>query len=278
MIYSISGAEALSRRTVHPSPGTGIEHWGTVFFGPRVSTSEQAGPQATMSDLNPNETILPHFHGTTQFQLFPAGSGTIGKSGVLQPLMVQYKDHHTAYGPIIAGPCGLSFMALRIRTGVSAPVYLDRPGYREQLKPSKRRNWLSAPQNLSTIPVLENRKEVLWEPLFDSAKIDDGMAAHMLRMGANMAVSGPDPKAAGGYYVVVVNGAMVLKCHFGRWWRLSRPKMVTRFAPANRVWKRLFCSFLAKMRNTRAGCFCLVQLTMRMTMIRRSQFGDRHDS
>lgn len=209
MIHAMSGTEALSKRSMHPSPGTGIEHWGTVFFGPRSSTSAQSGPQATMSDLNANETILPHFHGTTQFQLFTAGSGIIGKSGALTPLMVQFKDHHTAYGPITAGPGGLSFMALRIRTGVSAPVYLKDPGYKEQLRPSKRRNLFSAPQILSTAPVMESRKEASWEPLFDPARIDDDMAGHLLRLGGNMAARGPDPGAAGGYYVFVANGSMV---------------------------------------------------------------------
>lgn len=209
MIYSMSGTEALSRRTMHPSPGTGIEHWGTVFFGPRSSTSVAPGPQATMSDLNANETILAHFHGTTQFQLFTAGSGIIGKNGALTPLMVQFKDHHTAYGPITAGPGGLSFMALRIRTGVSAPVYLNRPGYKDHLRPSKRRNLLSAPQVLSTPPVLESRKEVSWEPLFDQFAIDDEMNGHLVRMGANMSAMGPDPKASAGYYVFVANGSMI---------------------------------------------------------------------
>ena len=65
------------------SPGTGIEHWGTEFFGPRSSLGEAPGPQATMSDLNANETVVAHFHGTTQFQLFAAGSGTIGKGAPL---------------------------------------------------------------------------------------------------------------------------------------------------------------------------------------------------
>jgi hypothetical protein len=162
-----------------------------------------------MSDMNANETIVPHFHGTSQFQLFAAGSGTIGKRGdVLQPLTVQFKDHHTAYGPVVAGPQGLSFMALRIKTGDSAPVYLDKPGYREKLKPSKRRNLLSSPVSLSIAPVLEHRREASWEPLFDAEKIDDGMAAHVLRLGAGMAAMGPDPKAAGGYYVFVANGSL----------------------------------------------------------------------
>jgi hypothetical protein len=122
---------------------------------------------------------------------------------------VQYKDHHTAYGPVIAGPQGLSFAALRIKTGNSAPVYLDKPGYRDHLKPSKRRNWIAPPVVLSIEPVLQSRKEKAWESLYDNSQIDDGMAAHVLRLGAGMAALGPDPGTAGGYYVFVANGSML---------------------------------------------------------------------
>lgn len=209
MIYTKNGTEALAARDVVISPGTGIKHWGTVFFGPRTSHGDAPGPQATMSDMNAHETIVPHFHGTTQFQLFVAGSGTIGaRKTPIAPLTVQYKDHHTAYGPVIAGAQGLSFMALRIKTGNSAPVYLDKPGYREQLRPSKRRNLLSSPVAFSIAPVLEHRTEVAWEPLFQAEAIGDGMAAYVVRLGAGMTTPGPDPRRAGGYYVFVGNGTL----------------------------------------------------------------------
>lgn len=208
MIYTRSGPDALAKRDVVISPGTGIPHWGTVFFGPRSSSAPAPGPQATMSELNPGESLTPHFHGITMFQLFIAGSGTIGKAAHrLQPITVQFKDHHTAYGPVVAGPQGLSFVALRMVTGNSAPIYLDRPGYREQLKPSKRRNLTSAPVGLSIEPVLKSRKETVWEPLFDQG--DDEMRAQVVRLGANMAVDGPDPRNSAGYYVFVANGSLM---------------------------------------------------------------------
>ena len=209
MIYTMSGTEALSKRETIISPGTGLAHWGTVFFGPRSSTSVAPGPQATMTEMRPNESIIPHFHGVTQFQLFPAGTGKIGKGGdEIRPLVVQYKDRHTAYGPVVAGPQGLSFMALRIKTGDSAPVYLDKPGYREKLKPSKRRNWLSSPVTLSTEAAMMHREAVSWAPLFDAAKINDEMAAHVVRLGAGMKAMGPDPGISAGYYVFVANGSL----------------------------------------------------------------------
>lgn len=208
MIHSISGVEALARRHVVKSPGTGIDHWGTEFFGPRSSTSVAPGPQATMSEMNAHETIVPHFHGTTQFQIFAAGSGRLGRDGILQPITLQFKDHHTAYGPVVAGAQGLTFMALRIKTGDSAPVYLDKPGYRDKLKPSKKRNLVSSPVGLSIAPVMQYRKEAVWESLYAEHDIKDEMAAHMLRLGAGMAASGPDPKRSGGYYLFVANGTL----------------------------------------------------------------------
>jgi hypothetical protein len=207
MIYTRNGADALAGREVVISPGTGFQHWGTTFFGVRTSTGPGAGPQATMSELQAHETILPHFHGVTMFQLFIAGSGTIGNRGQeLRPLTVQFKDHHTAYGPVTAGPQGLSFVALRLISGASSPVYMGKPGYREQMQPSKRRNLTSSPVQFSIEPVMQARTEVVWEDLLEG---NDGMRAQLVRLGAGMSVPGPDPRRAGGYYVFIGNGSLL---------------------------------------------------------------------
>jgi hypothetical protein len=207
MIHAKDGTEVLDTLKPVISPGSGIEHWGSSYFGPRYSTAEiSAGPQALMTQMAANETILPHFHGVAQFQIFPSGAGMMAKTEV-RPLMLQYKDHHSAYGPLVAGPQGLTFIALRNRIGDSAPVYLSKPGYKEKLKPSKRRNWVSPHINLSTRPVLQFRKEVAWEPVFEQ-EIKDEMSAQLLRLGAGMSAMGPDPKLGGGYYVFVANGTM----------------------------------------------------------------------
>jgi len=208
MIYTRNGAEALAKRVDVISPGTGIRHWGTVFFGPRSSSGPGPGPQATMSELTPNESVMPHFHGVSMFQLFIDGSGTVGNRGQqLNPLTVQFKDHHTAYGPIVAGPQGLAFVALRIFTGNSEPVYLDKPGYRDRLKPSKRRNVSSEPIVFSVEPVMQHREAPVWETLLEDPQ--DGMHAQVVRIGAGQGVPGPDPHLAGGYYVFVGAGSLV---------------------------------------------------------------------
>jgi hypothetical protein len=211
MIYVKSGAEAIEGFYVKDYPQfDNKKHWCSDIFGPRYSYAKAPGPQALMVDMEPGEVVRPHFHGTAQFQLFPAGAGTIGrKNEPIQSLMVQFKDRHTAYGPLVAGPNGLTFVSLRVFTGVSAPVYLDDPQLRDKLKPSKRRNWLSPRLALSTVSVLRHRAAPVWEPLWDPATIDDEMNAQLLRLGAGQSVAGPDPKRAAGYYVFAVNGSML---------------------------------------------------------------------
>ena len=209
MIYAKNGMEVLDNLTAVNSPGSGIEHWGSSYFGPRYSRAEVGrSPQALVTEMAADETILPHFHPVPQFQLFPAGSGKMGREDV-QPLMVQYKDRHSAYGPLVAGPNGCTFIALRNKTGDSAPVYLSKPGYKEKLKPSKRRNWISPHISLSTRPVLKFRKDVAWEPVFQAERtIVDELDAKLVRLGAGMSTAGPDPKLGGGYYVYVANGSL----------------------------------------------------------------------
>lgn len=208
MIHVKDGIEVLDNLQPVNSPGSGIEHWGASYFGPRYSSAEVSrSPHALMTQMAANETILPHFHGVIQFQIFPSGSGVMGKTE-LRPLMLQYKDRHTAYGPLVAGPHGCTFIALRNRIGDSAPVYLSKPGYKEKLRPSKRRNWISNHIGLSTRPVLQHRKDIAWEPIYDPEKITDEMSAQVVRLGADMTVLGPDPKKGNGYYVYVANGGM----------------------------------------------------------------------
>jgi hypothetical protein len=217
MIYTVNGTEALKHRRLVTSRGTGESHWSAEFLGPRDTSNETSmAPHALVTDMSPNETILPHFHGMAQFQIFSGGSGRMGRENV-RPLVVQFKDHHTAYGPVVAGPQGLTFFAMRMHTFDSGPVYLGKPGYREKLKPSPRRNLLSPPLVLSTAPVLASRTDITSEPVY-AETYEDGLSATVLRMGAGMTATGPDPSCAGGHYLFVVNGS--LECagsHYPLW-------------------------------------------------------------
>lgn len=211
MIQALSGSEALANRRAVKSTGTGLTHWGAPYFGPRHAYAEPnvigPEPQSLCTDMAPGEVILAHFHCVSQFQVYASGAALLGRSPV-QPIIVHYLDHHTAYGPITASAQGFSFFAMRQLTD-SGPIYLEKPGYKEQLRPGPRRSPLSEPLVLSTEPVLENRTAASWERVFAEAPWEDGLDAHLLRLGKDMREPGLDPSAAGGYYLFVVNGSLV---------------------------------------------------------------------
>ena len=54
---------------------------------------------------------------------------------------MRYPNHHTGYGPILGGAQGFSDFKLRPQTD-SGAVKIDKLGYRENLKPSKKRHCL----------------------------------------------------------------------------------------------------------------------------------------
>ena len=210
MVQAIAGEHALKGRRVVKSGGTGEEHWRTDFLGkPGSRGGILEEPQAFLVEMHANETILPHFHEVDQFQIFVAGGGGLGRQAA-GLLAVHYADHHTGYGPINAGPHGYSYFTLRARSDPGAH-YLHRPGYREALKPSPKRHGVAADITLSTEPVLTGRKELTVEKLMPEFDGSDGLGASLLRMGPGMTHTGPDPRATGGQYYLVVNGSLELK-------------------------------------------------------------------
>src|SRR5688572_20301436 len=207
MVQAVAGEIALKGRRIIKSRGTGEEHWRTDFLGrPGDGGAIKEEPQAFLIEMSANETIVPHFHEVDQFQVFVAGSGGMGRSAAA-PLVVHYADHHTGYGPINAGPQGYSYFTLRAKSDPGAH-YLHKPGYRELLKPSRKRHATVSGVALSTEPVLMDLKDLKVEQLMPEFDGSDGLGAALLRMGPGLSHTGPDPKLTGGQYYLVVNGSM----------------------------------------------------------------------
>lgn len=217
MVQAVAGQTALTGRRVIKSRGTGEEHWRTDFLGrPGDGGQIKDEPQAFLVDMHAGESILPHFHEVDQFQVFVAGSGAMGRQAA-GLIAVHYADHHTGYGPINAGPHGYSYFTLRARSDPGAH-YLNRPGYREALKPSPKRHGIADGITLSTEPVLAQRKELAVEPLLPDLDGGDGLGASLIRMGPGMTHTGPDPRAGGGQYFLVLNGNLELASgSYGKW-------------------------------------------------------------
>lgn len=209
MIQAVAGNQALKGRRVIKSRGTGEEHWRTDFLGKQGDGGGiKDEPQAFLIEMHAGETILPHFHEVDQFQVFVAGSGGMGRHAAAT-LAVHFAEHHTGYGPINAGPQGYSYFTLRARSDPGAH-YLHKPGYRDALRPSRKRHGVAAGITLSTEPVLRDRKEASVEPLLQDLDGSDGLGASLIRMGPGMIHSGPDPRATGGQYCLVLNGGLEL--------------------------------------------------------------------
>lgn len=209
MVQAVNGPQAIAGRiSVRSKLSPDADYWRAAYLGDRPNGVVVDAPQAFLLEMSAHQKLVSHFHEVDQFQIFVGGSGTIGrnKPATLGNTM-HYADHHTGYGPILASAQGFSYFTLRPQTDAGA-VEIDKPGYREKLKPSKKRHFLSNIL-LSTEPVLKNRSDIVLEPMIaDQDKFDDGLAAFMLRAGPGMQASGPDPRGSGGQYYLVLNGGL----------------------------------------------------------------------
>ncbi len=205
MVTAVSYGEAVGRRRMVSSAGNGEKHWRSDYMGRRAEASAQ--PEAFLIEMTAGETLLPHFHAVDQFQVFVEGGGMLGRQTV-GPLTVHYADHHTAYGPIVASASGFSYFTFRPVTDPGA-VYLNKPGYRDAMRPSAKRHATDADIVLSTGPVLASRESLAVDSLLEGlGAAGDGVGASLIRMGPEMAAKVADPAGTGGQYCLVVNGSL----------------------------------------------------------------------
>lgn len=180
--------------------------WKVNLFGANSDVPKK-DLQAFRIDMSAHMVLDSHFHIVDQFQLFMAGSGTIGRDDAAG-IVAHYADHHTGYGPLVAGAQGMSYLTLRPKTDAGL-VKLSVPNVREQLKPTKRRHRVSSKVVLSIPPVLQNRDDVAIETVMEERPGDDGMTSRVYRLGAKMEAEGPATEGTGGYYVIVMNGSLI---------------------------------------------------------------------
>jgi hypothetical protein len=160
----------------------------------------------------PGSAVLPHYHSTDQFQIFLDGSGKLGRHEV-HPISIHYTNRYTGYGPIVAGPSGVSYYVLRpefdqLVTG----QYLHVPELREKLKrqPGRRRSIIVDAVPVKTVAELENLSGIAAERVIDceADQHDPGVFADVVSMGPNASYTAPDPKTGGGQVILVVQGSM----------------------------------------------------------------------
>src|SRR5436305_9795087 len=69
-------------------------------------------PVAHLVEQQPNTVIPAHYHEADEFQVFVAGEGRLGRKS-LDAITVHFAGRFTPYGPIHAGPSGVSYFTLR---------------------------------------------------------------------------------------------------------------------------------------------------------------------
>ena len=211
MIHVSTKQESLSNRRLSRME-SGEVHCRTDFLRPSDAVSHDSNavsPQAFLIEMTPQEIIHPHFHEVEQFQVFFEGEGQMGRTeGKLGPAVVHYTDAYTGYGPITASQQGLSYFALRPRKDPGA-IYLHKEGYREKLRPSKKRHF-SIPFVKSTQAVLGHLDHPVVEPLFDDSHyvLDDGLSASLVRLGPNKSFTIHSSTQSGGQYLVNIQGVL----------------------------------------------------------------------
>lgn len=229
MAISIHGPQA-AQKGYPATSSNGEARWYIDYLGGPVQAVSDA-PQCNLIEMGAGQTIVPHFHAVDQFQIFVQGSGSLGRHQ-LAMLALHYTDHHTAYGPIHAGPGGLALFTLRAQSDPGA-IYIDKPGYREHLRPSPRRYLIGENLALSVPTVMQRRAEPVFESVLPAdADTRDGLGADMLRLGAGQRWCAPDPAAGGGQYFLVLQGSL---SHEGTDWPLHSLTFVARNEPALEV-------------------------------------------
>ena len=119
--------------------GPDIGVWRTFFMAPGPGSRE---PQAFLVEYVPGRVLRKHFHDVDEFQLVVAGDGVLGHHR-LQVGTLHFARAHTGYGPIVAGPQGLSFLTLRAQRDSAGPQWL--PEHRDALLQVPRRQpWQAA--------------------------------------------------------------------------------------------------------------------------------------
>lgn len=166
---------------------------------------DQLRPQAFLVEQNPDWVLPTHFHLQHQFQVVTAGNGTLGRHPVAT-LSIHYASPQSGYGPLTAGPEGLSYLTLRVVSDEGA-WYL--PDSRERMQRGLEKHQEHArPETLvSDIEIRE-----LGAPTVDVliAPRESGLAAYLVRMPPDQIIAAPACAQCGGRFYVVTKGSLVV--------------------------------------------------------------------
>ncbi len=174
-------------------------------------TERKAGvPQVLLVEQHiPGSKILPHFHGIDQFQVFMDGTGKLGHHAV-RPISIHYTNSYTGYGPIEAGPEGLSYYVLRPSLDTLGSQYLHVPEVRKNLKPGGKRFFLADDIEVETEEALRALRAPRTERVIavEANDPEAGLFVDIVSLPPGAPHAMCDPATGGGQIVIVIAGAI----------------------------------------------------------------------
>jgi hypothetical protein len=191
-IATVQEAVAAGRRRRFVAADGPFEGYTDFLF--ESAPDEGAGPQAFLVHQAPDCTLPAHFHMQHQVQVIVGGSGLLGRHPLV-PGAVHYASPQSAYGPLVAGPQGLEYFTLRVKTDKGA-WYLpaSRPAMQAGLRKEQvtaAPEWASSADRSTTLVALR----------------DDGLAAWAFRAEADETVQCAAPAGAAGRFHIVLQGS-----------------------------------------------------------------------
>jgi hypothetical protein len=172
-----------------------------VFFGSRKYSGP--GPQVYMNNVDPGITLGAHFHRIDQFQVFFGSDGATFQRKPIPSVFVHYSDAFTTYGPFSAAPdASLLYATIRAQSDNYGGVM---PGARGE-RPYLGRRHLSVsvhgwdPESRPAAGTTETVE------VFRPAT--DGLAASLVRLGADTAWSSPRASTTSGRALCVLDGEL----------------------------------------------------------------------
>jgi hypothetical protein len=175
----------------------------TDFIVPREGDALRA--QAFLVEQNPGWVLPVHFHLENQYQVVAAGGGLLGVHPI-KPGYVHFASRESGYGPITAGPEGLSYFTLRVQ-GDTGAWYLPESRQRMQ-RELKRRQAAGKPGSQVDESELRALEGLSTEVMI--AADGTGLAAGIARLPPNYVATAPLCDCARDRFYVVLQGSMIL--------------------------------------------------------------------
>lgn len=173
---------------------------GDVFGRTDIVKGNQddaGGPHAYLVEQSPGVVLPPHFHMTDQFQVVVAGNGTLGRSHELTFATVHYARAKTAYGPLVAGAEGLSYLTLRPRVEYGGHYLSDPTAVIDRRAPKFQ---ITGHANSASTEVCA----AVIEPQ------SDGLAAWQAKLAPGDSLQVPEKQSHAGRFCVVLAGNAVV--------------------------------------------------------------------